>query len=100
MTLRNPVVGALLGLAACAAPSSQPVGQPGTAAYPLPHDPHSFARPAEARVTHVALDLTPDFKSHRMTGIARLAIQRAASADSIILDVRDLTINRITDAAR
>ena len=32
-----------------------------------------------------------------MTGTARLSIQRAASADSIILDVRDLTINRVTD---
>ena len=98
LSLRNPLLGALFALTACVPPSSQPVGQPGTAAYPIPHDAHSFARPAEARVTHVALDLTPDFTTHRMSGRARLAIQRAPSADSIILDVRDLTINRITDA--
>ena len=96
-SVRTFVVGALLGLAACAAPSSQPVGQQSVVAYPLPRDVHSFARPAEARVTHVALDLTPDFSTHRITGTARLAIQRAPSADSIILDVRDLTINRVTD---
>ena len=95
--LRTFVVGALLGLAACAAPSSQPVGQQSVVAYPLLRDVHSFARPAEARVTHVTLDLTPDFATHRMSGTARLAIQRAPSADSIILDVRDLTINRVTD---
>ena len=96
-SLRTIVVGALLGLAACAAPSSRPVGQQAVVASPLPHDVHSFARPAEARVTHVTLDLTPDFSTHRMSGTARLAIQRAPSADSIILDVRDITINRITD---
>ncbi len=95
---RNPAVIALLVLAACVPPSSQPLPPPATASYPLPPDPHSFARPAEARVTHVSLDLTPDFSTHRMTGTARLAIQRSASADSIILDARDLTINRITDA--
>jgi leukotriene-A4 hydrolase len=94
---RTIVVSAWLALAACAAPSSQPVGQQSVVTYPLPHDTHSFARPAEARVTHVALDLTPDFTTHRMTGTARLAIQRSPSADSIILDVRDLTINRVTD---
>ena len=95
--LRNLVVVVLLALTACVPPSSQPVGQRGVVAYDAPRDPHSFARPAEAKVTHVALDLTPDFTTHRMTGIARLSIQRAPSADSIILDTRDLTINRVTD---
>lgn len=94
---RNPVVFGLLALAACVPPSTQP-GPQGAAAFALPTDPHSFARPLAARVTHVSLDLTPDFTTHRMTGTARLAIQRAPSADSIILDVRDLTINRITNA--
>ena len=95
---RNPVVITLLVLAACVPPSSQPASQSSVAAVPLPSDAHSFARPARARVTHVSLDLTPDFSTHRMTGTARLAIQRSASADSIILDTRDLTIARITDA--
>jgi len=64
----------------------------------LPRDPHSFARPEEARVTHVSLDLTPDFTTHRLSGTARFAIERAASADSVVLDVRDLTIKRVSDS--
>ncbi len=65
---------------------------------PLPKDVHSFAQPEEARVTHVSLDLAPDFMTKRITGTARLAIQRGANADSVILDVRDLAITRITDS--
>jgi len=59
-------------------------------------DPHSFARPQEARVRHVSLDLTPDFASHQLSGTASLTIERAAGADSVILDVRDLAIRRVT----
>jgi len=84
--------------AACVPPSSRPASRASIEDIPLPSDPHSFARPAQARVTHVSLDLTPDFATHRMIGTARLAIQRSPAADSIILDTRDLTITRITDA--
>ena len=62
-------------------------------------DVQSFARPEEARVRHVSLDLTPDFSTHRLSGTARLAIERRAGADSIILDVRDLALGRVTDAS-
>jgi aminopeptidase N len=64
----------------------------------LPSDPHSFARPAEARVTHISLDLAPDFASKRLSGAARLTIERAAGADSVVLDVRDITIKRVVDS--
>lgn len=60
-------------------------------------DPHSFARPAEARVTHVSLDLSPDFAARRLRGTARLTIERAPSATAVVLDVRDLTIRKVTD---
>src|SRR4051812_21276311 len=63
---------------------------------PLPHDFHSFAQPEKARVTNVSLDITPDFKTQQIAGTARLAIQRAAGADSIILDDRDLDIKSVT----
>ncbi len=69
----------------------------GAAMPPLPKDVHSYAQPEEARVTHVSLDLAPDFMTKRITGTARLAIQRGANADSVILDVRDLEIACITD---
>ena len=78
------------------APLSPSIGTPGL--QPLAADPHSYAQPEEARVTHVALDLTPDFAARRLAGTARLTIARAAGADSIVLDVRDLTIKRIADA--
>lgn len=84
----------VLALAACA-----PAAPLSTSLIPLARDPHSHARPEEARVSHVSLDLTPDFKTQRIAGIARLTIRRAAGADSVILDVRDLSIMGITDAA-
>ncbi len=70
-----------------------------TSERPLPHDPHSYAQPDSARVTHVSLDLTPDFTAKRIRGTARLAIARTGGADSVILDIRDLTIKRVTSAA-
>jgi aminopeptidase N len=58
-------------------------------------DIHSHARPEEARVTHVALDLTPDFDTRTIAGTARLAIERSNGADSVILDIDGLTIHRV-----
>lgn len=65
----------------------------------LPHDVHSYARPAEARVTHVALDLDADFEAHQLAGTAALTIAAAPEAGEIVLDTRDLAIERVTDAA-
>jgi aminopeptidase N len=61
-------------------------------------DIHSFARPAEARVTHVALNLTADFASRTLQGSATLTVERAPGAAEIALDTRDLEIERVTDA--
>ena len=66
---------------------------------PLPRDVHSYAQPDSARVTHVTLDLTPDFAAKRLRGTARLTISRTGSSDTLKLDVRDLTIKRITTAS-
>ena len=43
-------------------------------------DVHSFARPTEARVTHVALDLTADFATHRLSGTATLTVDAVPAA--------------------
>ncbi|MBA3550423.1 MAG: M1 family metallopeptidase [Nannocystis sp.] len=65
-------------------------------ALPAPHtagqDPHSFARPDEARVRHVGLDLDVDFEAQVLIGAATLKIDRAADAQELVLDTRDLTI--------
>ena len=66
---------------------------------PFSPDIHSYAQPNEARVTNVSLDLTPDFNRKQIAGIAKLTIQRSAGADSVVLDVRDLTIKSVTDAS-
>jgi leukotriene-A4 hydrolase len=60
-------------------------------------DPHSFARPDEARVTHVALDLSVDFEARRLSGRATLDLQRAPGATRVVLDTFDLAIARVTD---
>ncbi|HSJ15112.1 MAG TPA: M1 family metallopeptidase [Longimicrobiales bacterium] len=91
---RAPVALVFLLLGGCAEQAVR------TSAGPAPAIPdvHSFARPQEARVRHVSLDLTPDFATRRLAGTARLVIERATGADSIILDVQGLTIEAVTDA--
>ena len=63
----------------------------------LPHDVHSYAQPEKARVTHVSLDLTPDFTTKRIAATARLAVRREAGADTVVLDTRDLEIKSVSD---
>src|SRR6185503_9984907 len=60
-------------------------------------DVHSFARPTEARVTHVALDLAADFKTHRLSGTVVLTIHANPFVREIVLDMRELTIDAVTD---
>ena len=62
-------------------------------------DPHSYARPAEARVTHVALDLRADFARTVFEGTATLTLQAAADAREVVLDTRDLEIQGVADAS-
>src|SRR5687768_9058347 len=59
-------------------------------------DIHSFARPHEVRVTHVALDLAADFPSRTLSGQARLTLDRRAGATQVVLDTRDLSIQAVT----
>ncbi len=62
-------------------------------------DLHSYAKPLEARVTHVALDLNLDFESKRIGGTATLDIQAKPGAKEIILDDKGLEIEAVTDEA-
>jgi leukotriene-A4 hydrolase len=89
---------ALLVLAALACSSTDDAVTDATGQRQLPHDPHSYAQPDTARVTHVSLDLTPDFAARRLRGTARLAVTRTGNADNVILDIRDLTIKSVTTA--
>jgi len=60
-------------------------------------DPASYARPHEARVHHVALDLAVDFDAKRVGGTATLDIDRKDDAREIILDSKGLEITAIAD---
>jgi leukotriene-A4 hydrolase len=62
-------------------------------------DWHSFARPAEARVTHVAIDLRVDFGTRTLGGTATLSLAVAPGAREVVLDTKDLAIERATNAA-
>jgi leukotriene-A4 hydrolase len=89
----------VLALSVCVACSESAERPTDAQAWPLPRDVYSFAQPDKARVTNISLDLTPDFSTHQLRGTARLAIARGQNPDSIVLDVRDLTIKTVRDAA-
>jgi leukotriene-A4 hydrolase len=92
--------GALLAIALSAACSSQPAERTVDAPAVLADaaDIHSFARPAEARVTHVALDLNADMQAHELRGTATLTLQRRPGATELVLDTRDLDIEKVADS--
>jgi leukotriene-A4 hydrolase len=62
-------------------------------------DIHSYAKPLEARVTHVALDLGIDFAAKRIGGTATLDIQAKPNAKEIILDDKGLEIESVADGS-
>jgi leukotriene-A4 hydrolase len=103
--LRQLLTAALLLLAACSQPAEQPQDKEGAAERMVApvltvedaKDIHSYARPAEARVTHVALDLKADFEAKRIGGTATLDVQAAPGAKEIVLDTKGLEIRAVTD---
>lgn len=88
-TLLGSALYSPLVLAACATPGAiDPMA-------PLPHDDSSYAKPDEARVRHVSLDLTADFERKVMRGTATLDIAARNDAREIVLDVQDLQIQSV-----
>ena len=94
---------AAFALLSCRAGDSPPAIEPVEAApildTPDAVDIHSFAKPLEARVTHVALDLNVDFDTRRIGGTATLDVQAKPDATQIILDDKGLEIEAVTDEA-
>jgi len=59
-------------------------------------DPHSHARPAEASVHHLLLDLTVDFTQQILRGSATWQLRRSAAiTQELILDARGLQIETV-----
>jgi aminopeptidase N len=110
MTLfRTAVAAAAILLSACqssetnTAANSSEAGQEAQIApildTPEARDTASYARPLEARVSHVALDLNVDFDAKRIGGTAILDIDRKPDAKEIVLDDKGLEIESITDGS-
>ena len=85
--------------AACDPSADQKAAAPAADSAVFPRDMSSYAYPEKARVTNVSLDLTPDFTAKKLSGTARLTFAKTGSADTIVLDTRDLTIKSVKDAA-
>ena len=88
-------------LAACSSsePPRRPDAQTTRAMPAATTDVHSYARPDQARVTHVALDLRADFAARTLGGHAALRLTRAPDATQVVLDTRGLAIESIADAS-
>jgi leukotriene-A4 hydrolase len=91
---------ALLGLSAC----KQSIGETTPIVAPVltsaqALDEFTFARPQEARVSHVSLDLNLDFAAKEVGGTATLDVQAAKDAKEIVLDSDGLRVASITDGA-
>ena len=78
---------------ASAAPAIAPI-----LATPDAVDVHSYAKPLEARVIHLALDLAVDFDAKRVGGTATLDIDAKPGVDTLILDDKGLEIAKIATA--
>jgi len=81
----------LLALTACKPSTRQPTKNNTMQV----QDPHSFARPDEAVITHLNLDIRVDFDKQQISGTAVYRIQNPAGSDKIRFDTRDLTIEKV-----
>jgi len=59
-------------------------------------DPHSYAQPQEARVTHLHWKASVDFNTKIIKAVASWSIQAQPDADLITFDTKGLTIEKIT----
>ncbi|MBK9424387.1 MAG: M1 family metallopeptidase [Bacteroidetes bacterium] len=60
-----------------------------------PKDIHSFARPEEAVVEHLSLNLNVDFNAKIISGTATLSIKNKTGANQIHLDSKGLNISSV-----
>ncbi|RNI30496.1 M1 family metallopeptidase [Rufibacter latericius] len=60
----------------------------------FPYDPHSFSKPAEARIKHVDWDLHVDFNQKKISGIGVYHLH-THKATEIVLDTHHLLIRQV-----
>ncbi|HWW11434.1 MAG TPA: M1 family metallopeptidase [Brevundimonas sp.] len=76
-----------------------PLPASATAPVVYPLDSHTYAQPDIAHVRHVALDLAADFTAHTLSGTATLDVQGRPGATEVVLDIKNLDIRGVADAA-
>ncbi len=82
---------------ACGSPAGSPSPAAPKALQVTPgSDPHSFARPEEAAVQNLALELTVDFQAKQIRGRASLTLDRKPGAAKLHLDTRGLDVETVT----
>ncbi|MEP6938552.1 MAG: M1 family metallopeptidase [Rudaea sp.] len=90
MSLSKTLLSAALGICAMAIHAETAT---------LEKDPHSYAQPDKVRVTTLDLDLAVSFEKHVFSGSATLGLDwRDKSARELVLDTRDLAIERVESA--
>lgn len=62
-------------------------------------DYHSFANPSAVRVRHIALDWDVRFDQKILQGSATLTVERTSQTEPLILDTRDLKIEKVETSA-
>ncbi len=60
------------------------------------NDPHSYAKPQEAVITHLDWEATVDFDTKTIDALASLSVETWEVATKIILDTKGLNIKKIT----
>jgi leukotriene-A4 hydrolase len=99
--MKRAIFLAVLFLAACrnekpAETGTAPGPGPAATATATARDPHSYARPEQVRVEHMALDLTVDFAKKQLSGTANLRIHKEQGATALMLDTNGLDIRKVT----
>ena len=80
---------ALILFSRCAAPTTQEKIH-------MVQDPHSFSKPSEAKVTHLSWKAAVDFDTKKIRAVASWKIDATPDADSIILDTKGLSIQKVS----
>lgn len=60
------------------------------------NDPHTFAEPSQAVMTHLNWEANVDFDEKRIEGVARISIKTSEQAKHLILDTKNLEIKKVT----
>lgn len=83
-----------LFIAGCTSRSEQTMQKPSTIR-PM-QDIHSYAEPEKALVKHLRWEATVDFDKKEIAAVARLDIEADKKVQELVLDTKDLQIERIT----